>query len=89
MRLHEQGWKLVIHTSRSWTDYEAIEAWCHHYGLPVSRIVCGKLLGGVMIDDRNVSINSPDWSDPDGEWDAAFAAGYLAGYMMGTKERKR
>lgn len=79
LQLHADGWKLTIHTSRPWTDYEAIESWCHYHSIPIRRIICGKLLGGVMIDDRNVPIDSPDWSDPDGATVAAWYDGYAAG----------
>jgi hypothetical protein len=78
-RLHQDGWKIVIHTSRAWTDYAAIEGWLNHYGIPFRAIICGKGLFGVMIDDRNVDIDSPDWSDPRGATRAAFNEGFAAG----------
>lgn len=77
--LHEAGYKLVIHTSRPWHDYEAIEMWCDHYNIPARRIVCGKLLGAVMVDDRNVPVGSPDWTNPAGERELAWAAGFFDG----------
>lgn len=55
------GWKIVIHTSRSWTDYEAIEAWCKYHQIPQSRIVCGKLLAARYIDDRAVHESEESW----------------------------
>lgn len=65
--LHDAGWKIVIHTSRPWTDYEAIEWWAlQHLPFPIRAIHCGKGLFGIMIDDRNVDINAPDWSRHDG-----------------------
>jgi len=48
------GYKLVIYTSRHWSDYEMIREWCRHHGLPVSHIVCGKPLFKKIIDDRAV-----------------------------------
>jgi len=69
LRLHFQGMKLVIHTARPWSDYEAIEAWCWNYAIPVKAIICGKLLGAFYIDDRNVDIRCSDWSDPNSERD--------------------
>lgn len=83
LALHARGYKLVIHTARPYTDYEAIEAWCAYHEIPVSRIFCGKLLGAVMIDDRNVPIGSPDWSDPEGEAEEAYRRGYDDGYYTG------
>jgi hypothetical protein len=84
--LHNRGWKIVIHTARAWTDYEAIEAWCDYHGIPARRIVAGKLLGGIMIDDRNVPIGSPDWADPEGEAEAAWTSGFEAGYQQALDE---
>lgn len=60
-RAMAHGFKAVIHTSRPWTDYEAIEAWLTHYGVPFSRIVCGKLLAALYIDDRARNADSDDW----------------------------
>lgn len=85
LRLHEDGWKIVIHTARAWTDYAAIEAWLNHHGIPFRAIICGKGLFGVMIDDRNVDINSPDWSDPNGATAAAYNDGFDAGFEVGVQ----
>ena len=60
--LHRQGWKIIIHTSRSWESYELIEAWLWANKLPYSRIVCGKVLAAVYIDDRAIHSSDPDWS---------------------------
>jgi hypothetical protein len=84
-KLHEDGWKIVIHTSRAWTDYAAIEAWLNHHEIPFRAIICGKGLFGVMIDDRNVDINSPDWSDPEGATREAWFNGYEAGFEAGLE----
>jgi len=78
--LHDAGWKIVIHTSRGWTDYQAIEAWCEYHGVPIKGIICGKGLFGVMIDDRNVDIDSPDWSDPQGAVTEAYERGWTEGF---------
>ena len=59
--LVDRGMKPVIHTSRGWTDYEAIESWLAYHGLPVRRIVCGKLLAGVYVDDRAVHESAAVW----------------------------
>lgn len=60
--LAAKGWKIVIHTSRPWHDYEAIEVWANHYKVPFSRIVCGKLLAAAYIDDRAINADDPDWA---------------------------
>lgn len=59
--LIEHGYKIVIHTSRPWWDYELIEAWLDHYGYPYSAIVCGKLQAVAYVDDRNIDVNEPSW----------------------------
>ena len=59
-RLINAGYKIVIHTSRSWADYELIESWFTEWGIHFDKIVCGKLLADVMVDDR--ALYSEDWS---------------------------
>lgn len=81
-QLHADGWKNVIHTSRGWADYPVIEAWLIHYEIPFRGIICGKGLFGVMIDDRNVDPESPDWSDPHGATSEAFDRGVAEGYRI-------
>lgn len=55
------GWKVTIHTSRPWSDYELIESWLNHHEVPFHRIVCGKLLAAAYLDDRNLDISSSSW----------------------------
>jgi hypothetical protein len=55
------GWKVIIHTSRSWTDYEMIEDWAAIHGVPAHRILCGKVLAARYIDDRNIDPNADSW----------------------------
>ena len=59
------GFKIVIHTSRGWTDYERIEKWAIKNSIPFSLIVCGKLLARAYIDDRNLDINRFSWIPED------------------------
>lgn len=56
-----RGYKVVIHTSRPWTDYEAIEAWCELHSIPARSIVCGKLLAALYIDDRGRHSEDSSW----------------------------
>lgn len=53
-----EGWKIVIHTSRGWADYNVIEAWLIHHDVPFRSIVCGKLLAHRYIDDRNSQLGT-------------------------------
>jgi hypothetical protein len=55
------GWKVVIHTARPSTDYEAIEGWLNHHGIPFKAIVTGKLLAAAYLDDRGVHASARSW----------------------------
>lgn len=60
-KLAEAGYKLIVHTARPWSDYEALESWMNHYEVPFKAIVCGKLLVAAYIDDRGFNANAEDW----------------------------
>ena len=53
-KLTKQGWKIVIHTSRPWSDYDIIEKWLIKHQIPFRRIVCGKLFARFYFDDRGI-----------------------------------
>lgn len=55
------GYKIIIHTSRGWTDYQNIEGWLNHYNVPFRRIECGKLLAAVYVDDRARHADAESW----------------------------
>ena|SRR5882762_6138858 len=57
----EAGYKIVIHTARPWTDYEAIEAWLSHWDIPWDKILPGKILAHTYLDDRAVHESAPSW----------------------------
>ncbi len=61
VELVQNGYKIIIHTSRGWEGYELIEAWLNHYSIPFDRIVCGKLLAKVYIDDRAIPADAESW----------------------------
>jgi len=56
-----RGYKIVIHTSRPSSDYEAIEAWLNHHSIPFKAIQCGKLLAAAYIDDRSIHESESSW----------------------------
>ena len=63
-KLHEavaHGYKVVIHTARPWTDYEAIEAWLNHHDIPWHKIQPGKILAAIYCDDRGMHESSSSW----------------------------
>lgn len=59
--LADNGYKIIIHTSRPWTDYEAIENYMLHYGIPFREIQCGKPLYAAYIDDRAIRADDSSW----------------------------
>ena len=54
------GYKITVFTARHWADYQNIESWCNHFGIPVRRIICGKPLLRTMYDDKNFGTKI-DW----------------------------
>jgi len=60
-KLAREGWKIIIHTSRHWADYQNIENWLNFYQIPFRRIVCGKLMAKYYIDDR--AIHFDNWEN--------------------------
>lgn len=61
VELTEHGYKVVIHTARPWTDYEAIETWLEHYQIPWHQIQCGKPLFALYVDDRGRHSEEESW----------------------------
>jgi hypothetical protein len=59
--LVEAGYKIIIHTSRPWTDYQIIEQWLNHYEIPFKEIQCGKPLYAAYIDDRAIHAEAGSW----------------------------
>lgn len=55
------GYKPVIHTSRPWTDFEAVEAWLNHWEIPFKYIHMGKPLYRLYVDDRARSADAESW----------------------------
>jgi len=55
------GYKIIIHTSRPWTDYQIIEQWLQHYHIPFKEIQCGKPLYAAYIDDRAINADEESW----------------------------
>lgn len=60
----DAGFKIVIHTARSWTDYEYIEWWLNRWHIPYHHIVCGKILATAYIDDKAINADAPSWIPP-------------------------
>lgn len=59
--LRDAGMKIIIHSARAWSDYEMVEAWLQYWDVPFDRIVLGKLLCAVYVDDRAVPADEASW----------------------------
>lgn len=70
-----RGYKIIIHTSRSWTDYEYVESWLLFHNVPWHRIVCGKLLAAAYIDDRAVHESAVKWDKNSGHCETCTCGG--------------
>lgn len=46
------GYSIVIHTSRPSVDEPFIWEWVQKWNLPVDKIVCGKPLAALYVDDK-------------------------------------
>ena len=55
------GYKVIVHTSRPWTDYQVIEQWLNWYKIPFKEIQCGKPLYAAYIDDRAIHADAESW----------------------------
>ena len=48
----DAGYRCEIYTARPEADYGAIWDWVRAWHLPVDAVTCGKVFGGLYIDDR-------------------------------------
>ncbi len=59
-KLAGDGYKIIIYTARPWSDYHNIEKYCENHGIPMRRIICGKPLFNLVVDDKNIEFDG-DW----------------------------
>ena len=52
------GHTIVIFTARSWNEYEMTEDWLNKYAVPFDRLICGKPIGDLVIDDRAIAFTN-------------------------------
>jgi hypothetical protein len=62
-KVHAAGFKIMIHTSRYWGDYEMIKGWLTQWGLSkyVKEIQCGKPLYAKYVDDKAINADTESW----------------------------
>lgn len=56
-----QGYKVIIHTSRPWSDHQMIEAWLDEHEITYDQILCGKVLAKKYVDDKAVDARADSW----------------------------
>lgn len=57
----EEGFKIMIHTSRHWDDFQEVESWLRKWDIPFKSIWCGKPLVHKYIDDKAVWSEESSW----------------------------
>jgi len=62
--LHNNGVKIIIHSSRWWGDFRAVKEWLHKYKIHYDDIVLGKFKCDLFLDDLNVNpAKDLDWKN--------------------------
>lgn len=56
--LYFRGFKVVIFTARSWSEYELTKRWLNEYQVPYDQLICGKIIGDFWIDDRMTDLET-------------------------------
>lgn len=60
-RAVDKGYKIIIHTSRSWEFYTQVEYWLKFHGIKFKEIQMGKPLYYRYVDDRAVPADAEEW----------------------------
>lgn len=53
-RLADSGYRIILHTARSWSEYEMTEQWLADNGIYYDALVMGKPVADIVVDDRSV-----------------------------------
>jgi hypothetical protein len=59
-KLRREGHTIIIYTARSWSEYKMTEEWLRLHSIYYDRLILGKPIGDVWIDDRSIKFSS--WS---------------------------
>jgi uncharacterized HAD superfamily protein len=59
--IRSEGYSIIIYTARSWSEYEMTEEWLNRHKIPYDRLICGKPIGDIWVDDR--AIAHTDWKE--------------------------
>ena len=53
--LRDAGYRIIIHTARSWSELAVTEEWLYERGIFYDQLVMGKPVADILVDDRAVS----------------------------------
>lgn len=52
--LRKAGYRIIIHTARSWSELAITEEWLYEHGIVYDQLVMGKPVADILVDDRAV-----------------------------------
>lgn len=52
--LADSGYRIVLHTARSWSEFAQTERWLHDHGIYYDALIMGKPVADIVVDDRSV-----------------------------------
>jgi hydroxymethylpyrimidine pyrophosphatase-like HAD family hydrolase len=55
------GHRIILFTSRSWSEYELTEKWLREHNFHYHVLICGKPVYDMIVDDRAIAFTS--WKD--------------------------
>jgi hypothetical protein len=53
--LRDAGYRIILHTARSWSELAVTEEWLYERGIFYNQLVMGKPVADILVDDRAVS----------------------------------
>ena len=53
--LRDAGYRIILHTARSWSELAVTEEWLYERGIFYDQLVMGKPVADILVDDRAVS----------------------------------
>jgi uncharacterized HAD superfamily protein len=53
--LRIEGYRIIIHTARSWSELAMTEQWLYERSIPYDQLVMGKPVADIIVDDRAVA----------------------------------
>lgn len=54
--MKKEGWVIVIHSSRCWSDYNWVKSWLEKNKIPFDDIVLGKFKADCYLDDKALNL---------------------------------